>query len=159
MKMDRFEFILNGEKTVYEGAASDRLLDILRDHYGLTAVKCGCKEGACGACSVIINGRLINSCIVSVGSIIGDSVTTLEGYRETEKFRVLDKAFADCSAVQCGFCTSGMILAAECILSQNPHPTEEDIRYGISGNLCRCTGYNAIVRAIKQASEEGEGLW
>ena len=157
--MDQFEFILNGEKVVYEGAASDRLLDILCNTFGLTAVKCGCREGACGACSVIINGRLINSCIVSVGAIIGDSVITLEGYRTTEKFRVLDKAFAACSAVQCGFCTSGMLLAAECVLSQHPHPTEQEIRYGLSGNLCRCTGYNAIVRAILQAAQEGEGLW
>lgn len=157
--MDKFEFILNGEKAVYEGEASDRLLDILRNHFRLTSVKCGCREGACGACSVIINGKLINSCIVSVGALIGDSVTTLEGYSRTEKFRVLEKAFAECSAVQCGFCTPGMILAAECILSANPHPDEEEIRYGLSGNLCRCTGYNAIVRAILQAAREGEGLW
>ena len=158
-KMDSFEFILNGKSVIYEGSASDRLLDILRDYFHLTAVKCGCKEGACGACSVIINGKLTNSCIVSVGSIIGDNVTTLEGYRNTEKFKILDKAFADCSAVQCGFCTSGMIMAAECILSANPHPDEDEIRYGLSGNLCRCTGYNAIVRAIMQASREGDGLW
>lgn len=157
--MDQFDFILNGEKVIYEGSASDRLLDILRNTFDLTSVKCGCREGACGACSVIINGRLINSCIVSVGAIIGDSIITLEGYRATEKFRVLDKAFADCSAVQCGFCTSGMLLAAECVLSQYPHPTEQEIRYGLSGNLCRCTGYNAIVRAIRQAAKEGEGLW
>lgn len=157
--MDQFDFILNGEKVIYEGSASDRLLDILRNTFDLTSVKCGCREGACGACSVIINGRLINSCIVSVGAIIGDSIITLEGYRATEKFRVLDKAFADCSAVQCGFCTSGMLLAAECVLSQHPHPTEQEIRYGLSGNLCRCTGYNAIVRAIRQAAKEGEGLW
>lgn len=157
--MNRFEFILNGESAVYEGEASDRLLGILRNYFNLTSIKCGCNEGACGACSVIINGKLIKSCLVSVGAIIGDSVTTLEGYCTTEKFRVLDKAFAECSAVQCGFCTSGMIMAAECILSSNPHPDEEDIRYGLSGNMCRCTGYNAIVRAIEQAAREGEGLW
>ena len=157
--MNRFEFILNGESAVYEGEASDRLLSILRNCFNLTSIKCGCNEGACGACSVIINGKLINSCIVSVGALIGDSVTTLEGYSRTEKFRVLEKAFAECSAVQCGFCTSGMILAAECILSANPHPDEEEIRYGLSGNMCRCTGYNAIVRAIEQAAREGEGLW
>ena len=157
--MNRFEFILNGERAVYEGEASDRLLDILRNHFNLTSIKCGCNEGACGACSVIINGKLIKSCLVSIGAVIGDSVTTLEGFRTTEKFRVLDKAFAECSAVQCGFCTSGMIMAAACILSANPHPNEEEIRYGLSGNMCRCTGYNAIVRAIEQAAREGEGLW
>jgi len=157
--MDQFSFILNGKPVTYQGQASDRLLDILRNTFDLKAAKCGCKEGECGACSVILNGKLVNSCIVSVGSIIGEQVTTLEGYRETDRFRVLEKAFADCSAVQCGFCTPGMIMAAECILSRNPEPTEAEIRYGISGNLCRCTGYNAIVRAIRQASMEGKGLW
>lgn len=157
--MDSFEFILNGKAVQYTGSAEDRLLDILRDTYGLKSVKCGCREGECGACAVILNGRLVNSCLVSAGAIAGDSVTTLEGYRETEKFRVMDRAFAECSAVQCGFCTPGMIMAAECILSEHPHPTEEQIRVGISGNLCRCTGYNAIVRAIRKAAEEGEGLW
>lgn len=157
--MDNFHFVLNGKEVTYTGEASDRLLDVLREIYGLTSVKCGCRAGECGACSVIINGKLINSCIISVGAIIGDSVMTLEGFRETERFKALDRAFAECSAIQCGFCTSGMIMAAECILSKNPHPDEEDIRYGMSGNLCRCTGYNAIVRAIKRASEEGAGLW
>ena len=157
--MDQFEFTLNGEKVVYKGSPSDRLLDILRNYFGLTSVKCGCKQGSCGACSVIINGKLVNSCIVSIGAIINDSVITLEGYRTTKKFQVLDKAFAQFSAIQCGFCTPGMLLAAECVLSKNPHPTEQEIRYGLSGNLCRCTGYNAIVRAILQAAKEGEGLW
>ena len=157
--MDKFTFTLNGREVSYEGQASDRLLDILRNSFGLTSVKCGCREGECGACSCLINGKLTNSCIVSIGAITGDSVVTLEGYRETERFKVLEKAFADCSAVQCGFCTPGMIMAAESILSVNPNPSEETIRYGLSGNLCRCTGYNAIVRAIKMASEEGKGLW
>lgn len=157
--MDSFSFLLNGRQVSYEGQASDRLLDVLRDGFGLRSVKCGCREGACGACSVILDGRLTNSCIVSVGAIVGESVTTLEGYRETERFRALEKAFADCAAVQCGFCTSGMIMAAECILSADPDPDEETIRFGLSGNLCRCTGYNAIVRAIRLAAKEGRGLW
>ena len=151
--MDRFEFILNGEKAVYEGEASDRLLDILRNHFNLTSVKCGCKEGACGACSVIINGKLINSCIVSVGAIIGDSVTTLEGYRTTERFRVLDRAFGECAAVQCGFCTPGMVMSAAALLRENAHPSEADIRRAMAGNLCRCTGYQAIVDAVKALGE------
>lgn len=157
--MDQFEFILNKEKVVYKGSASDRLLDVLRNYFGLTSVKCGCRQGGCGACSVIINGKLINSCIVSVGAIIGDDVTTLEGYRTTKRFQILDKAFAECSALQCGFCTPGMLLAVECVLSKHPHPTKQEIRYGLSGNLCRCTGYNAIERAVLQAAKEGEGLW
>lgn len=106
-----------------------------------------------------MDGKLINSCCVAMGAVQGSSVVTLEGYRETERFAVLDKAFAEVSAVQCGFCIPGMILAAECILAGNPNPTEEDIRTGISGNLCRCTGYNAIVNAIYNAAKEGNGLW
>lgn len=157
--MDNFCFILNGKSVCYEGTADDRLLDVLRNTFGLTSVKCGCREGGCGACACLINGRLVNSCLVSIGAITGDSVVTLEGYRETEKFKVLDRAFAEFSAVQCGFCTPGMIMAAESILSVNPDPDEETIRIGISGNLCRCTGYNAIVNAIKRAAEEGRGLW
>lgn len=157
--MTEFKFNLNGNEVTYIGNATDRLQDILRETFGLTSVKCGCKVGECGACAVILNGKLVNSCIVSVGAIEGDSVTTLEGYRETERFKVMDRAFAECAAVQCGYCTPGMIMAAECILADNPHPDDDQIRMGISGNLCRCTGYNAIVRAIKKASEEGEGLW
>ena len=123
---------------------------MLRDTFRCTSVKCGCKEGECGACSVLLDGRLINSCCVAMGAVEGSTIVTLEGYRETERFAVLDKAFAEVSAVQCGFCIPGMVLAAESILSANPHPT---------GNLCRCTGYNAIVNAIMNAAKEGNGLW
>jgi carbon-monoxide dehydrogenase small subunit len=152
-------FILNGKEVVYRGSAADRLLDVLRDEYGLTGVKCGCREGECGACSVIIDGRLFTSCMVSMGRVDMASVVTIEGYRETERFRALDKAFASVSAVQCGYCIPGMVLAAECLLSRKSHPTEAEIREGISGNFCRCTGYNAIVKAIALAAEEGTGLW
>ena len=157
--MNDIRFVLNGKEVVYNGSATDRLLDVLRDTYRCTSVKCGCKEGECGACSVILDGKLINSCCVAMGAISGSTVVTMEGYRETEPFKVLDKAFAEVSAVQCGFCTPGMVLAAESILSANQHPSEEEIRVSISGNLCRCTGYNAIVNAVKNAAEEGEGLW
>lgn len=152
-------FKLNGKEVSYDGSASARLLDVLRDTYRLTGVKCGCKEGECGACSVILDGQLANSCMVAMGRINGSSVVTIEGYRETNRYAVLDKAFASVSAVQCGYCIPGMVLAAECILDKAPNPTEEDIREGISGNLCRCTGYNAIVNAIKTAAKEGNGLW
>jgi carbon-monoxide dehydrogenase small subunit len=108
---------------------------------------------------VIIDGNLFTSCMVSMGRIDHTSVVTIEGYRETERFRALDKAFAAVSAVQCGYCIPGMVLAAECLLSRKPHPTEAEIREGISGNFCRCTGYNAIVKAIALAAEEGAGLW
>ena len=109
--------------------------------------------------SVLLDGKLINSCCVAMGAVEGSTIVTLEGYRETDRFAALDKAFAEVSAVQCGFCIPGMVLAAESILSANPHPSEEEIRVGMSGNLCRCTGYNAIVNAIMNAAKEGNGLW
>lgn len=157
--MNSINFILNGNEVSFAGNPSARLLDVLRDEFRLTGVKCGCKEGECGACSVIMNGLLVNSCMVAMGAANGSTITTIEGYRETERYAVLDKAFASVSAVQCGYCIPGMVLAAECILASNPHPTEDEIRIGISGNLCRCTGYNAIVNAIAIAAKEGNGLW
>lgn len=153
------KFILNGKEVEYKGALNARLLDVLRDEYRLTGVKCGCKEGECGSCSVIMDGRLINSCMVAMGRAEGSTVVSIEGYSTTARFNVLEKAYASVSAVQCGFCIPGMILASECILAKNPHPTEEEIRVGISGNLCRCTGYNSIVNAIAIAAKEGNGLW
>lgn len=157
--MEAIKFILNGTEVSYEGSATDRLLDVLRTTYGAKSVKCGCKEGECGACSVLIDGTLINSCCVAMGAVEGASVVTMEGFRETERFAVLERAFAEVSAVQCGFCIPGMVLAAEALLSKNAHPTEEEIREGLSGNLCRCTGYNAIVNAVSIAAKEGNGLW
>ena len=156
---DEIRFNLNGEDVTYAGKAGARLLDVLRNEFRLTGVKCGCKEGECGSCSIILDGKLVNSCMVAMGRIEGSSIVSIEGYRETQRFAVLDRAYAEVSAVQCGYCIPGMILASECILSANPHPTEEEIREGISGNLCRCTGYNAIVKAIAIAAKEGDGLW
>ncbi len=156
---DAIKFILNGSEVEYNGPSSARLLDVLREDFRLTGVKCGCKEGECGACSVIIDKKLANSCMVAMGRIGGSDITTIEGYKGTKRFEALDKAYASVSAVQCGFCIPGMILASECILADNPHPSEEQIREGIAGNLCRCTGYNAIVEAIKSAAAEGNGLW
>ncbi|BCZ46500.1 hypothetical protein psyc5s11_25670 [Clostridium gelidum] len=153
------KFILNDQEVASNSNANERLLDVLRNEFSITGVKCGCKEGECGACSIILDGKLVNSCMVAIGSIEGSTVVTIEGYRETKRFAVLDKAYASVSAVQCGFCIPGMILASECILDKNPKPTEPEIREGISGNLCRCTGYNAIVEAISIASKEGTGLW
>ena len=157
--MDAIRFVLNGRETSYEGSAADRLLDVLRDRYDCRSVKCGCKEGECGACSVLIDGRLMNSCCVAMGAVEGSDILTLEGYRDTERFAALSKAFGELAAVQCGFCIPGMVLAAEAILARNPHPSEEEIRDGLSGNLCRCTGYNAIVNAVNNAAKEGDGLW
>lgn len=157
--MDEIRFTLNGAPVSYPGSAADRLLEVLRSTFRCTSVKCGCKEGECGACSVLLDGVLVNSCCVAMGAVEGASVVTLEGFRETERFAVLDRAFAQVSAVQCGFCIPGMVLAAEALLSRNPHPTEQEIREGLSGNLCRCTGYNAIVNAVSIAAKEGNGLW
>lgn len=156
---DTIRFLLNGEETVSHSDPSNRLLDVLRNEFHLTGVKCGCKEGECGACSVLIDGELANSCMVALGSVQDSEVVTIEGYSKTKRFEKLSEAYAEFSAVQCGFCIPGMVLASEALLSHNPHPTDEEIREGISGNLCRCTGYNAIVSAIRKASETGAGLW
>jgi carbon-monoxide dehydrogenase small subunit len=157
--MNTVSFLLNGESVIYNGDVNARLLDVLRNEYHMNGVKCGCREGECGACSVIMDGMLVNSCMVAMGRVNGSSITTIEGYCRTERFQVLDKAFASLSAVQCGYCIPGMVLAAECILAKNPHPTEEEIRVGISGNLCRCTGYHSIVNAVAAAAKEGNGVW
>ena len=157
--MDAIKFVLNGAEVSYTGSATDRLLDVLRDTYDCKSVKCGCKEGECGACAVLIDGVLTNSCCVAMGAVDGCEVMSMEGYRETARFAVLDKAFASVSAVQCGFCIPGMVLAAESVLAKNAHPTEDEIREGLSGNLCRCTGYNAIVNAVAIAAKEGNGVW
>lgn len=153
------KFILNEQEVSSKAKGDERLLDVLRSEFKITGVKCGCKEGECGACSVILDGKLTNSCMVAMGRVDGCNVVSIEGYSKTERFKVLDAAYASVGAVQCGFCIPGMILASECVLAKNPNPTEAEIRDGISGNLCRCTGYNAIVNAICIAAKEGKGLW
>ncbi len=152
-------FTLNGEAVTWKGSPAARLLDALRGDFRNTGVKCGCLEGECGACAVMLDGALVNSCLVPMGRVAGRDVVTIEGYKNTPGFAVLDAAFAQAGAVQCGFCTPGMILAAACLLRANPHPTQEEVRAGIAGNLCRCTGYNAIVSAILDAAGKGEGKW
>lgn len=152
-------FYLNGINVMYEGDPSRRLLDVLREDFGLMENKEGCGEGECGACAVLINGRSVPSCITAVGSVLGKEIVTLEGFRETKQYKVLEDAFAKAGAVQCGFCTPGMIMAAQSLLIKNPDPSEADIREGISGNLCRCTGYNMIIAGIQMAAREGKGLW
>ena len=150
---------INNAEYLFDCDPTERLVDILRKKLNFTGVKEGCGEGECGACSVIIDGRLSNSCLVAIGSVDGSRVMTIEGLRNTRRFDVLDKAFADAGAVQCGFCTPGMIMAAEALLEKNPHPTEADVRLAISGNICRCTGYNMIIDAVLSAAERGAGLW
>jgi len=153
------KFKLNGKEAVWDGNPALRLLDVLRDDFESTGVKCGCKVGECGACSVLLDGKLTNSCMVAMGRAEGTEIVTIEGFKDTKRFEILDEAFADVSAVQCGYCIPAMILAGESVLAINPKPSEDEVRAGISGNLCRCTGYNSIVRAIMLASERGDGVW
>jgi len=152
-------FTLNGQAVVSRSAPASRLLDVLREEFGLTGTKCGCGEGECGACSVLLDGLLVTACLVPAGRVQGRAVTTIEGFSVTERFRALSGAYDACGAVQCGFCTPGMILASEALLAANPNPTDGEIRAGLSGNFCRCTGYNMIVEAVRMAAKEGEGLW
>lgn len=153
------EFTLNGNNVAIDADPLRRLLDVLRDDFGLTGTKEGCGEGECGACAVLIDGQLVNSCLTPVGTVAGREVLTIEGFRGTPRHRVLAEAFSAEGAVQCGICTPGMMMAAEALLSQNSNPTDEQIRAGLSGNLCRCTGYNMIVRAVARAAEKGRELW
>ena len=148
-------FILNNKKVTIDVTPSMRLLDVIREELYLTGTKEGCGEGECGACTVLVNGEPYNSCLTPVANVIGKEVMTIEGFRETKAYRVIADAFADQGGSQCGFCTPGMILASYAVLKKNPHPTEEEIREALSGNLCRCTGYNSIVNAVMLASKKG----
>lgn len=159
MAQQRIEFVLNGSRMRFVTEPTRRLLDVLREDLGLKGPKEGCGEGECGACAVLLDGELINACLTPALHVAGREVITIEGFRKTERFRRLAEAFEEAGAVQCGFCTPGMLMAAEALLRQNPHPDERAIREGISGNLCRCTGYGMIVAAILNASERGDGLW
>lgn len=152
------KFTLNGRTVETDAPATARLLDILRDEYELIGTKEGCGEGECGACSVFVNNLLQNSCLIPIGSIAGADIQTIEGIIETEQFKILDESYSIAGGVQCGYCIPGMIMASAALLSENPHPSEAEIREGISGNLCRCTGYNMIVEAINLAAKKGGGL-
>ena len=152
------KFNLNGKEVKVDVSPSARLLDVLRINFRLTGTKEGCGEGECGACTVLVNEEPYNSCLTPVINVINKNVVTIEGFRETEAYRVIADAFADMGGSQCGFCTPGMILASYAVLKKNPHPSEEEIRMALSGNLCRCTGYQAIVNAVLKASEKGVNL-
>lgn len=153
------KFRLNGNEVETDALPTARLLDILRDEFNLIGPKEGCGEGECGACSILVNNFVQNSCLIPIGGMEGADIVTIDGYCKTERYQILNESYALAGGVQCGFCIPGMIIASEALLSNNPHPTEEEIREGISGNLCRCTGYNMIVDAIDSAAKKGEGLW
>lgn len=148
------ELIINGKKRKVETTPSTRLLDLIRDDLHLTGTKEGCGKGECGACTVIMNGELVASCLILAPQADGAVITTIEGVGDGENLDPVQEAFIETGAVQCGFCTPGMILAAKKLLEENPHPTEEEIKRGISGNLCRCTGYQKIIDAIKLAANK-----
>jgi carbon-monoxide dehydrogenase small subunit len=157
--MTKIKFKLNNQDVTIETNPDRRLLDVIRDDFNLTGPKEGCGEGECGACAVLLNGEIVNSCSVPVANIDGDQIITIEGFSETKQYEVIKEAFSEAGAVQCGFCTPGMIIATQSLLSTNPHPTDHEIKIGLSGNLCRCTGYNLIIKAVRIASEKGDGLW
>lgn len=157
--MTKIKFNLNNKEVSIDSNPLRRLLDVLREDFKLIAPKEGCGQGECGACSVIIDGKLINSCCVPLGNVNGAKVITVEGLVDTKEFNILKEAYEDAGAVQCGFCTPGMIMASYALLTKNSTPNEEEIREGISGNLCRCTGYDKIIDAIKLASKRGETVW
>ncbi|ADK30718.1 CoxS protein [Brachyspira pilosicoli WesB] len=157
-------FTVNNKKINTELNPLTRLIDFLRDELKLTGTKEGCGEGECGACAVLMNGKVVNSCLIPIALCEGKEILTIEGYTETEKGKIVTKAFIDEGAVQCGFCTPGMVMSTEAILNDTKgNPTEEEVRRGLSGNLCRCTGYdhivNAVLRASEMASKEGKKLW
>jgi xanthine dehydrogenase iron-sulfur cluster and FAD-binding subunit A len=156
----RIRLTVNGEeRDVILTNPLSRLLDVLRDDLGLTGTKEGCGEGECGACSVLLNGKLVNSCLVPAAQVDGAVVLTPEGLAETDGGRLLAECFTECHGAQCGFCTPGMMMATASLLAANPDPDEQAIREGLAGNLCRCTGYDMIIDAIQMAAKKGRGLW
>jgi len=148
---------INGDTVEFACQPDETLLDVLRNRLGLTGAKEGCGTGDCGACSVIIDGRLVCSCLVLGAEMDGKALETIEGMAEGEKLHPLQRQFIDHAALQCGICTPGFLIAAQALLRKNPDPNEEEIRFGLAGNLCRCTGYDKIVRAVQAAAKEMRG--
>ena len=157
MVLFHLEMLVNDKKVIVDVDPSLRLLDVLRDVLHLTGTKEGCGEGECGACSVIVDGELVDSCLVFAPQAHGRQVVTIEGVAQNGELDYLQKAFIKAGAVQCGFCTPGMILAAKALLDRQPNPSRGEIARAISGNLCRCTGYAKIVKAVEIAAIAGSG--
>jgi carbon-monoxide dehydrogenase small subunit len=148
---------VNGDPVEFLCETQDTLLDALRDQLGLTGTKEGCATGDCGACSVTVDGRLVCSCLMLAVEAQGQSVATIEGMAQGETLHPLQRKFLDHAALQCGICTPGVLIAARALLEKNPEPTETEVRYWLAGNLCRCTGYDKIVRAVLDAAAEMRG--
>ena len=145
---------VNGQQVTLLAYPMERLLDVLRQQLHLTGTKEGCGEGECGACTVFINGEIVNSCLVPVAQIEGANITTIEGIANENQLHAVQQAFIDFGGAQCGICTPGMVMAAVDLLKRNPKPTETDIRSGLAGNLCRCTGYMKIFEAVIRACQD-----
>jgi aerobic carbon-monoxide dehydrogenase small subunit len=150
----QINFKVNGEERSVEGFPMARLLDVLREQLHLTGTKEGCGEGECGACTVIIDGQIVNSCLVPLAQVNGAEITTIEGVAENGELHAVQQAFIDHGGAQCGICTPGMILAAVDLLKRNPEPSESEIRNGLAGNLCRCTGYMKIFESVVRAYQK-----
>ena len=148
-------FRVNGEQVRMAVSPGAALLEVLRDELELTGTKYGCGEGECGACSVLLDGKVVNSCLVLALECEGSQVVTIEGLKADGRLHPVQQAFVDHGAIQCGFCTPGMIMAACALLEANPNPTESDVARGLEGNLCRCTGYRKIIDAVLAAARRG----
>jgi aerobic-type carbon monoxide dehydrogenase small subunit (CoxS/CutS family) len=147
-------FTLNGRPVSVSTAPQRRLLDVLREELNLTGTKEGCGIGECGACTVLLDGRAVNSCLVFIGQVEGATVMTIEGLADGQNLHPLQRNFMRTGAVQCGFCTPGVLLSAYALLSENPRPSEEEVAAAIAGNLCRCTGYKQIIEAVMLTAQE-----
>ena len=153
----RLNFFVNGEPVSLDTDPQRRLLDILREDLGLTGTKEGCSEGECGACTVLVDDEAVHSCLTLAAQLEGRRVETIEGLEKSGELDILQRAFVEEIAVQCGFCTPGMIMSAKALLLKNLHPTPEEIRTALSGNICRCSGYVQIVNAVSRAAREMGG--
>ena len=153
----RISCTVNGEPRAFEAYPMARLLDVLREELKLTGTKEGCGEGECGACSVMIDGALVNSCLVPALQVEGSEIKTIEGVATGERLHRVQEAFLERGGAQCGICTPGMVIAALSLLERNPQPTGADIRAGLAGNLCRCTGYTKIFESVVRACQGGGG--
>lgn len=149
--------VVNGEPVEFLCEGGQTLLDVLRDELGLTGSKEGCSTGDCGACTVIVDGRVVCSCLMLGAEAAGRTITTIEGIADGEKLHPVQQKFLEHAALQCGFCTPGFLVAAKALLDHNPDPSETEIRYWLAGNLCRCTGYDKIIRAVQDAAAEMRG--
>lgn len=145
----KIEFTLNKKKVVAEVESTERLIDLLRNKFNLMGTKEGCSIGECGACTILMDGKAVNSCLVLAEQIEGVEIITIEGIADGEKLHPLQENFIKAGAIQCGFCTPGMVISSYELLQENPDPTEEEIKEAIAGNLCRCTGYKQIIDAVK----------